>query len=329
MLGSTGLKLSVIGLGALTFGREVDEQTAHALLDHYVDSGGNFIDTADIYAKGRSESFVGSWLTRSSRRDKVIIATKVGHRSGTGPNDVGLTSHHILESVEESLRKLHVETIDLYQAHVWDNLTPVEETLRAFDLLVQQGKVRYIGVSNFSGWQLSKSLMTSRVADTINVVSVQSQYNLLERGIEWEIIPLALAEDLAVLPWSPLGGGWLTGKYRPGVSPSEGTRLGEDRDIGSDSWVRRDSERTWQILGTVQDIAATHAVTPAQVSINWLLQKPAVVSSIIGIRTLTQLKDNFHALTWTLDDNEMARLDAVSDPGTPYPYSFIQRNTRE
>jgi aryl-alcohol dehydrogenase-like predicted oxidoreductase len=323
-LGATGTLVSNLCLGTMTFGKETDEPDAHAQLDRFVDAGGNFIDTADVYQDGVAEEFVGRWLAARGRRDDLVIATKARFAMGAGPNEAGLSRPWLQRAVEASLRRLQIETIDLYQAHCWDPRTPLEETLATFDDLVHSGKVRYVGVSNFAGWQLQRASLLARVNRWAPIVTLQPQYNLLAREIEWELVPLCLDEGIGLLPWSPLGGGWLTGKYDRAQRPSGLTRLGEDPDRGVEAYDKRNTERTWQVVEAVGQIAASRGVTSAQVALAWVGDRPGVSSTILGARTLEQLEDNLGAAALVLSAEERDRLDAVSDPGLPpYPYGFI------
>ena len=224
-LGKTGLLVSELCLGAMNFGWTTNEEDSHHVLNHFVAAGGNFVDTADVYAGGKSEEILGNWL-RTQPRDQVIVATKVRFGAGVGPNGVGLSRHHILTQVEVSLRRLQTDYIDLYQVHCWDNLAPLEETLSTLDGLVKSGKVRYLGVSNYTGWQLQKAVETSRRMGWEQYICLQPLYNLLDRSMEWELTPICLNEGLGIIPWSPLRGGWLGGKYRRGMmEPPAGTRV--------------------------------------------------------------------------------------------------------
>lgn len=323
-LGRTGLKVSELCLGAMTFGRETDEATSRQMLDRFVDAGGNFIDTANVYSRGVSEEIMGRWLA-GKRRNDLVIATKVRFGMGDGPNEVGLSRKHILAEAEASLRRLGTDYIDLYQIHCWDRGTPLEETLDALDRLVQAGKVRYVGASNLSGWQLQKAIDISRGRGWEAFCCLQPLYNLLDRTIEWEVIPVCQNEGLGVIPWSPLRGGWLSGKYhRDMAAPPEGTRLEEASRKGwSEAWSKYATERTWRIIDELRSVAQETARTPAEVALRWLLQRPAVTAPIIGARTMAHLEGNLGAAGWVLDGALMARLDAVSEPDLPYPYDFI------
>jgi aryl-alcohol dehydrogenase-like predicted oxidoreductase len=323
-LGMTGAAVSAYALGSMTFGAEADEAASHAMLDRYLEAGGNFVDTADVYAEGASEEIIGRWLQKSGRRDEIVLATKARFRMGGGPNDVGLSRLHLRRACEASLKRLGVDTIDLYQAHCWDPATPIEETLAAFDELVAEGKVRYVGVSNFTGWQLQRAALLGSQAGHARVATLQPQYSLLAREIEWELVPLCLVEGIGMLPWSPLGGGWLTGKYSRDEHPSGATRLGEDPDRGQEAWDRRNTERTWAVVDAVREIADALGASMAQVALTWVTQRPGVTSTILGTRSVEQLEDNLGAAGLELEPEQVARLDDASDPGLPYPYGFIE-----
>ncbi len=328
-LGKTGLKVSELCLGAMTFGRESSEAVSNQVLNRFVDEGGNFIDTADVYTHGTSEEIVGRWM-KAKRRDDLVVATKVRFAMGEGPNDVGVSRKHILSGVEASLRRLNTDYIDIYQVHCWDRATPLEETLSTLDRLVQSGKVRYIGASNFSGWQLQKAIDTSKHMGWEPFFCLQPLYNLLDRETEWELIPVCQSEGLGVIPWSPLRGGWLSGKFRRGMpAPSEGTRIKTATEQGwSESWDRYANEHTWNVLDTLFQVAVEAGRTPAQIAINWLLQRPGVTAPIIGARTMDQLEDNLCGAGWSLPPEQMEKLNKVSEVRLPYPYSFISNGQR-
>lgn len=313
----------------MTFGRETDERTSRQLLDRFAQAGGNFIDTADVYTQGVSEEIVGRWL-KGGRRDDFVIATKIRFPMGDGPNDLGLSRKHILAGVEASLRRLDTDYLDLYQVHCWDPGTPLEETLSTLNGLVQSGKVRYIGASNYSGWQLQKAVDLSRQMGWEPFSSLQPLYNLLDRSTEWELLPVARNEGLGVIPWSPLRGGWLSGKFRRGMSaPPGGSRVETAEKEGwSESWSAYDNERTWRVVDTLLAVAEEVDKSPAQVALNWVLQRPGVTAPIIGARTMAHLEDNLGASGWSLTAGQMARLTEASDPGLPYPYDFLARNER-
>jgi aryl-alcohol dehydrogenase-like predicted oxidoreductase len=329
-LGTTGVAVSSYALGTMTFGAEADETASHAMLDRYLEAGGNFVDTADVYAEGASEEIIGRWIQKSGRRDDIVLATKARFRLGGGSNDVGLSRLHLKRACEASLKRLGRDTIDLYQAHCWDPVTPIEETLAGFDELVAEGKVRYIGLSNVTGWQLQRALLLGAQTRHARVVTLQPQYSLLAREIEWELVPLCLTDGVGMLPWSPLGGGWLTGKYSRDERPSGATRLGEDPDRGQESWDRRNTERTWTVIEVVQEIAAALGASMAQVALAWVTGRRGVTSTILGTRTVEQLDDNLGAARLELEPEQVARLDDVSDPGLPaYPYGFIEESSHD
>lgn len=325
LLGPSGIAVSVQCLGTMTFGAETDQPAAHELLDAYLDAGGTFIDTADVYQMGTAEEITGAWLAKGGRRESVVLATKARFRMGDGPNDVGLSRMYLQRAVEASLRRLRTDHIDLYQAHCWDPAVPVEETLGAFDDLVRAGKVRAVGVSNFTGWQLQRAVLTARHRGLAAVASLQPQYNLLAREVEWDLGPLCRDEGLAMLPWSPLGGGWLAGKYQRDAGPgAEGTRLGDDPARGVEAWEKRDTDRTWAIVDVVRAVAEERSVTPAEIALAWVQDAPGVTSTILGTRTMEQLESNLAAADLELTVEERRRLDDVSAPPTPeYPYGFI------
>jgi aryl-alcohol dehydrogenase-like predicted oxidoreductase len=328
-LGRTGMQVSELCMGAMTFGRETPEELSHRMLDRFVEAGGNFVDTADVYSTGTSEEIVGHWL-KGKARDDLIIATKVRFAMGKGPNDLGLSRKHILSGVEASLRRLGTDYIDLYQVHMWDDATPLKETLSTLNDLVRQGKVRYIGASNFSGWQLQRAIDVSRAMGWEVLSSLQPQYNLLARSTEWELIPVCQNEGLGVVCWSPLRGGWLGGKYRRGMEePPQGSRVQIAEEKGwSESWSAYNNEHTWSVIDTLVDVSSQVAKTPAQVAINWLLRRPGVTAPIIGARTMEQLEQNLGSVGWSLDEDQMGCLDGASEIEAPYPYSFIGGNSR-
>jgi aryl-alcohol dehydrogenase-like predicted oxidoreductase len=333
-LGSSGCAVSTLTLGTMTFGDETDEADSHAQLDRFVAAGGNLIDTADVYSSGISEEIVGRWLGKQpvAVREQVVLATKGRFPMGSGSNDVGLSRRHLAHALDASLRRLGVERVDLYQVHAYDPLTPLEETLLFLDDAVHAGKIHYVGLSNFTGWQLQRAVDVAEFRRLSAPVTLQPQYNLLVREIEWEIVPAAQANGLGLLPWSPLGGGWLTGKYRRDERPTGRTRLGENPDRGVEAYDRRSSvERTWDVVEAVRAVAADRGVSMAQVALAWLVDRPAVTSVILGARTTAQLDDNLGAAGLHLRGEETARLDAASDPGAAdYPYGGpgIEQRTR-
>lgn len=321
-LGNAGCAVSNLALGTMTFGQETGEAEAHAQLDRFLAAGGTLVDTADVYGEGASEEIVGSWLERSAARDQVVLATKGRFPTGAGPNDVGLSRRHLDRALDGSLRRLGVDTIDLYQVHAWDPITPIEETLGFLDAAVRNGKVRYVGLSNFTGWQVQLAVDTAVRLGTARPVTLQPQYNLLVREVEWEIVPACQSTGLGLLPWSPLGGGWLTGKYRRDERPTGATRLGEDPGRGVEAYDRRSGQaRTWAVLDAVERIAKDRSASMAQVALAWVADRPTVSSVILGARTLEQLEDNLAAADLHLDAEETAALDEASDPApADYPY---------
>jgi aryl-alcohol dehydrogenase-like predicted oxidoreductase len=330
-LGQSGLRVSVLTMGTMTFGGSgsfknvgsTDVQEARRQVDMCLDAGVNLIDTADVYSDGQAEEIVGEVL--SGRRDKLLLATKVRFAMGSGPNDAGLSRQHIISGCEASLRRLSTDHIDLYQVHQWDGQTSLEETLRALDLLVQQGKVRYIGVSNYASWQLMKALGTADRLGLPRFASQQIYYSLQAREAEYELIPLAVDQGLGVLVWSPLAGGLLSGKYRRNHEAPAGSRQLTD-------WNEPpvyDPEGLFDIVEVLVEIAEQHGVSAAQVALAYLLGRPAVTSLVIGARTGDQLADNLAAASLTLGAEERAQLDQVSAPPLIYPYWHQAKAARD
>jgi len=323
-LGRSGCAVSTFALGTMTFGAETDEAGARDQLDAYLEAGGNLIDIADVYAAGVSEEIVGRWLAAqpSRKRDTVVLATKGRFPMGPDVNDVGLSRRHLQQALDNSLRRLGVDSVDLYQVHAWDPVTPLAETLQALNDMVRAGKVRYIGLSNFTGWQVQKAVAVAAAAGLEQPVTLQPQYNMLVREIEWEIVPSCQDAGLGLLPWSPLGGGWLTGKYTRESRPAGATRLGENPERGVEAYDRRSvQERTWAVVDAVRGVADRRGVTMAQVALSWLMDRPAVSSVILGARTLDQLQGSLSAAGLHLDAEETAALDEASDPQpADYPY---------
>lgn len=322
-LGNSGTVVSNYCLGTMTFGAESDEATSFALMDDYVAAGGNFIDTANVYSAGVSEEIVGRWLkSKPGILRDLVITTKGRFPMGQGPNHLGLSRKNLNEALDASLERLGVEHIDLYQMHAWDALTPVEETLRFLDDAIGNGKIAYYGFSNFLGWQMTKAVWTARMAGFAPPVTLQPQYNLLVRDIEHEIVPAAQDAGIGLLPWSPLGGGWLSGKYKRDQMPTGATRLGENPKRGMEAFEKRNSDlRTWEVIGAVEDLAKARGASMAQVALAWVAAQPAVTSVILGARTTAQLKDNLGAAKLVLTAEELAALSAVSKPEmSDYPY---------
>jgi aryl-alcohol dehydrogenase-like predicted oxidoreductase len=322
-LGGTGTVVSAQCLGTMTFGNESSEEISRAQLDLFVERGGNFIDTADVYSRGVSEEIIGRWLAdRPGSRDQLVIATKGRFPMGDAPNDAGLTRTHLSRALDASLRRLGVETIDLYQAHAWDPLTPIEETLGFFDDAVRAGKIRYAGVSNFLGWQLQKTVLLARSGGRPPIVTLQPQYNLLVRDIEFELVEVCGNENVGILPWSPLAGGWLTGKYVRDQAPTGATRLGENPQRGMEAYAPRNAqERTWHVIDVVRQIAEGRGVSMSQVALAWVADRPSVSAVILGARTVEQLTDNLGAAGLHLSEQETTLLTQASAPiVSDYPY---------
>jgi aryl-alcohol dehydrogenase-like predicted oxidoreductase len=323
-MGKTGLRVSELCLGAMTFGRETSEEDSFGILDRFVEAGGNFIDTADVYSDGKSEEILGRWL-KGKTRDDLVIATKVRFSIGPGTNDIGLSRKHIMVGVENSLRRLRTDYIDIYQIHKWDWATPIEETLSTLNSLVQAGKVRFLGASNVAGYQLQKAIDISRSNGWEPFTCLQPLYNLLDRSIEWELLPVCREEGVGVIPWSPLRGGWLSGKYHRGMSapPSE-TRVEAAEKYGwSESWSAYAKDRTWDVIDTLLAVAKEASKTPAQVALNWVLNRPGITAPIIGVRTMAHLEDNLGAAGWALSSEQSTRLDQASHAPLPYPYNLL------
>jgi aryl-alcohol dehydrogenase-like predicted oxidoreductase len=335
LLGRTGVVVTEFALGTMTFGQEADEAAAARILDVYADAGGNLIDTADVYPppgpKGTSEEMIGRWLVRrKGSRDSIVLATKCRGRMDDSGNSEGLSRRWIIRACEGSLRRLQTDYIDLYQAHQWDPATPIEDSLLAFDQLVRSGKVRYFGVSNFTGWQLERTVQVARQLGVAAPVSLQPQYNMLAREIEWELVPVCLEHRLSIIPWGPLGQGWLSGKYRRDAPPTGATRLGEDPDRGVEAYSRRNIERTWRIVEAVQSVASELGAPPSHVALRWLADRPGVTAPLLGARTADQLMDNVKAADLELSGEQASRLDEVSAPATPdYPYRLLAENAAE
>lgn len=332
-LGRSGCAVSTFTLGTMTFGSETDEAGSHAQLDGFLEAGGNLVDTADVYSSGVSEEIIGRWLAQASPevRDRVVLATKGRFPMGEDVNDVGLSRRHLQRALEDSLGRLGVDCIDLYQVHAWDPMTPLEETLDTLDGFVRAGKVRYVGLSNFTGWQVQKVVAMTRERVLQSPATLQPQYNLLTRELEWEVVPSCLDAGLGLLPWSPLAGGWLTGKYAQQQRPTGVTRLGEDPDRGMEAYDRRSSsQRTWDVVDALRGVADARGIPMAQVALAWLVDRPAVTSVILGARTLEQLAGNLKAADVHLNDAEVDSLDQASDPGAgEYPYGPLALQQRD
>jgi aryl-alcohol dehydrogenase (NADP+) len=333
-LGSSGTIVSSQALGTMTFGAEADEATSHTIIDTFIEHGGTFLDTADVYSSGESERIIGAWLAaHPTEAEQVVLATKGRFPMGDGPNDLGLSRRHLSRALDASLGRLGVEQVDLYQMHAWDALTPIDETLRFLDDAVAAGKIVHYGFSNYLGWQLTKAVHVARAHGWSAPVTLQPQYNLLVRDIEHEVVPAALDAGIGLLPWSPLAGGWLSGKYVRDEPPKGATRLGENPTRGMEAWqARNDDPRTWQALEAVQSIAEAHGASASQVALAWLGAQPAVTSVILGARTVEQLVDNIGAVDLDLSSDELDRLTTASAPRVDsYPYgdAGVQQRNRK
>jgi aryl-alcohol dehydrogenase-like predicted oxidoreductase len=323
-LGASGLRISALTLGTMTFGGRgpfanvgsTDAAGAARQIDLCLDHGINLIDTADVYSGGLSEEIVGEVLARNGRRDRALVATKARMPMGDGPNDAGLSRHHLIAECEASLRRLRTDHIDLYQVHEWDGQTPLEETLAALDSLVRDGKVRYVGASNYTGWQLMKALATADKHGRERFVSHQIYYSLQAREAEYELVPLALDQGLGILVWSPLAGGLLSGKYRRDADGPEGSRQLTDWDEPP----VRDREALYDTVDALVEVADGHGVSAAQVALAWLRDRPGITSLVVGARTDEQLSDNLDAADLALAPGEVARLEEVSRPPLVYPH---------
>lgn len=331
LLGHSGTVVSTYALGTMTFGNESDPRVSHDLLNTYVEDGGNFIDTADVYTAGASEEIIGHWLqARPEAARNMVLATKGRFPMGAGPNDLGTSRRHLRQALDASLKRLAVDHIDLYQLHAWDPLTPLAESLGFLQDAVTAGKISYYGLSNFTGWQLTKAVYTARAHGWSEPVTLQPQYNLLEREIESEVVPAALDAGLGLLPWSPLAGGWLTGKYRRETVPAGKTRVGDNPARQFQGWdLRSNNDRTWQILDALKAIAGAHGASSAQVALAWLAAQPGVTSVILGARTVEQLTDNLGAASVRLSADELQQLTDLSQPAVGnYPYGADGLNQR-
>jgi len=316
--GKTGSLVSELCLGTMTFGWQTEEEEARTILSHFFEAGGNFIDTANVYASGHSEEIIGRWLSDHDR-EEVFLATKVRFRTDNGYNDVGLSRKHILHALSESLKRLRTDYLDLLQIHAWDPLTPLEETLSTLNGIVNDGYVRYIGISNFRAWQFEKALHLCRMKGWYEPVSLQPNYNILTRSVEFELIPMAREEGIAVLPWSPLAGGILTGKYGENLKNVEkGTRIGDSSS--PENYRRFENERTAKVLRVLQKISAETGRSISQISLNWILCNKDVTAPIIGVRTSKQLSENLGSTEWRLTNEQIMEINAASAPDVGYPY---------
>lgn len=329
-LGNAGVKVSELCLGGMTFGEAdeksfmhklgSDEQTASRVMSRALELGVNFIDTADVYGQdGLSERVIGNWFEREGRRNEVVLATKFRFTMGDGPNKSGASRYRIKSCVEASLKRLKTDHIDLYQIHMQDIETPEDETLRALEDLVRQGKVLYIGCSNYAAYRLMNALWTSKTEHLARFVTLQAEYSLVARDIEREHVPLCREMGLGILPWSPLAGGFLSGKYQRSAPLPPGSRLTEKKE----RYARFDNERCWRALDAVKAVAGELSATPAAVALAWLLHKPQVTSAIFGARDVAQLESNVKATELSLSPEQLKRLDDASAFELGYPYGFL------
>ena len=319
-LGRSGLKVSALSLGSANFDGgdgvwgNVDLKGAQRQIDLCLDHGVNLLDTANVYSGSKSESLIGEALT-DGRRDKLLLATKARFPSGKGPNDRGLSRWHLIREAENSLKRVKTDVIDLYQVHEWDGQTPLEETIEALDTLIKDGKVRYVGCSNYSAWHLMKALAIADAGRYQRFVSQQVHYTLQARDAESELIPLGLDQGVSLLIWSPLAGGWLSGKYTRNSAPDSGRQA-----VGFHEPPIYDWNKLWDIVDVLNDVAGKRGATAAQVALAWLLQRPMVASVILGGRTTEQIESNLKAADLKLSADEIVRLDTVSEPRLLYPY---------
>ena len=332
-LGASGLQVPALSLGTGTFGGgndffaawgSTDADGARNLVDICLEAGLNFFDSADIYSNGQAEQVLGKAI--AGRRDQLLISTKAAFRAGPGPNDIGSSRQHLRASVEGSLKRLGTDYVDLFQLHGFDALTPVEETLSTLDQLVREGKIRYIGVSNFSGWHLMKSLAASERLGLQRYVAHQAYYSLASRDYEWELMPLGLDQGVSAVVWSPLGWGRLTGKIRRGSGIPAQSRLHSTADMGPPV----DDEHLFKVVDALTEVGEEIGKTVPQVALNWLLQRPTVANVIVGARDEKQLRENLGAVGWNLTSAQVRKLDDASAVTLPYPYwhqrGFPERN---
>ncbi|MGO4184800.1 aldo/keto reductase [Paenibacillus sp. TAF43_2] len=322
LLGKSGLAVSELCLGTMTFGNTTSEEDSIEMIDRFVDRGGNFLDTADVYVSGRSEEIVGKAI--KNKRSDIVLATKVRMTTSSNINGVGLSRKHIMDGVEASLKRLQTDYIDLYQVHVWDHATPIEETLRTLDDLVTSGKVRYIGCSNFFAWQLMKSLAYSDASRYVRFVSIQPQYSLVSRQMDREMLSLCLEEKVGIIPWAPIGGGFLTGRYTR-EEPKEGRLTSK---VGESAWNLRSNDKNFEILDALLEAAKELDKSPAQVALRWLIQREGITSPIFGASKLEQFEDNIGAIGWEMPSEVWNRLEQISALPEDYPNRFIEKFRR-
>jgi aryl-alcohol dehydrogenase-like predicted oxidoreductase len=324
-LGSSDVEVSAVGLGTMTFGNETDQAGAHDQLCRFVDAGGTLIDTADVYSRGASEEIIGAWLKQTPMRESIVLASKGRFAMSDDPSEGGASRQYLLAAIDASLRRLGVDHVDLYQVHGWDPHTPLAETLDALDTMVRTGRTRLVGWSNVTAWQMQRIVDQCDRDGLARPVTLQPQYNLLDRNIEVEVMPMCMANGIGLLPWSPLGGGWLTGKYRADERPHGATRLGDDPTRGVEAYDTRNVDATWNVLAAVERIAADRSVPMAQIALAWVRDRPAVSSVLLGARTVDQLEDNLASTNVVLSQAEQTHLNEASAPGIPpYPYGMVR-----
>lgn len=332
-LGKSGLFITDLSLGTMTFGdpraKGTSPEESVKIIHRYLDAGGNHLDTANAYVNGESEKIIGDAL--KGKRQDVLLATKVNFPNGEDINDKGLSRHNILRTVEGSLKRLNTDYIDLLYMHCQDVITPIEESLKAVDDLVRSGKVRYIGVSNFMAWRLMKALATSDALNLERFVAAQYQYSLIKREVEYEFTDLFAHEGLGLMPWGPLGGGFLTGKYKREAPPKDESagRIGGMAEHTEEAWHRRNTEQNWAVIDAMAEIAENHNASFAQIALAWVRHQPTVTSVIIGARTMEQLEDNLKAAAIELSEEELQKLDKVSQLPEQYPYRFLENYARK
>lgn len=330
LLGRSGLRVSPFGLGTMTFGTDwgwgAPEDTAFALLDRYLGAGGNFIDTADGYTGGSSERMLGAYFAARGNRERVVLATKYSFNAHPGdPNAGGNGRKNLYRALHGSLERLRTDYVDLFWVHAWDGVTPVEEVLSTLDDLVRAGKIRAIGLSDVPAWYLARAQTLAELRGSERVAGLQLEYSLVERNLEREHLPAALELGVGLVPWSPLGSGMLSGKYRPsGVSAQGEGRLALIQSSGNPAFEKLFTERNWKIVEVLLEVAKVVERSPAQVALNWVATQPGVTSTLLGATKLTQLDDNLHALDFTIPTQEREKLDAVSTPALVHPYHFFQ-----
>ncbi len=336
-LGRSGLRISRLALGTMTFGDNwgwgADERTSRAMFDRYLDAGGNFIDTADLYTEGQSETLLGKFIAESGVRDRVVLTTKFSYNAETGnPNAGGNGRKNILRAIEGSLRRLRTDYIDLYLLHTWDRITPAEEVLRTLDDLTRAGKIRYAGLSDVPAWYAARIQTLAQAHHMQPLVNLQLQYSLVERNVEREFVPLAQELGYGITAWSPLGMGLLSGKYRPSESGHDGHgdgRMQALKGSGLVSLLDKFTPRNWRIVAALERVAREHGLGMAQAAIQWAARQPAIGAVILGARTMEQFEDNLAALDKPLSAEALRELDEVSALPQQFPYSFFEQAQQE